>query len=48
MTTIHTCPTCNGTGQVSVAHARTTDPETSKQAAKRNEGDPNIVRIGTK
>jgi len=48
MTTIHTCPTCNGTGQIVVAHARSTDPGTSQQAGKRHEGDVRIVRIGTK
>lgn len=44
----YACPTCSGTGRVATSHARTTDPETSQQAASRQEADPRILRIGTK
>jgi hypothetical protein len=48
MTTTHICPTCFGTGWATTAYARSNDPETSQQAAKRQESDPGLVRIGTK
>lgn len=35
-----TCPTCSGSGTVSAASSRSSDPDTSKAAGRRHETDP--------
>jgi hypothetical protein len=48
MILVNACPTCSGTGWTRTPLARSTDPDTSQQAARRQDAEVRRIVIGTK